>query len=58
MKKRRVLLLLSLLCLICGYLGADGTGAWFVSGGTMGDAEYQTAAVKYYPCLLYTSRCV
>lgn len=51
MRKRRWLLLLTALCLSCFYFGVNTTEAWFVAGGTLGGADYETAQVRYLPSM-------
>ena len=51
MKKRRIIWFALTLFVLCNYLGIGLSGAWFVAGGTLGTADYETAKVVYLPSL-------
>lgn len=51
MKKRNLIAFSVILVLLCNFLGVSKSGAWFVSGGSLGDGNYQTAQVVYLPAL-------
>lgn len=50
-RKRRIAFLLSSLCCVCAFFGADLSGAWFVTGGTFGSMTVENAEVRYLPTM-------
>lgn len=55
MKKRSIIAFAIMLSLICNFLGVGTTGAWFVSGGTLGTGDFKTAKVLYLPTVTPTA---